>query len=441
VNDAYASRNQLSIKEYQDKAQNGYNYSVVEMTYDANGNLIKDLDRDIVTIRYNLLNLPDTIQFKNGNQIRNFYDASGKKLRTEFSTLGSQVVIPVGSIGSPGSPNDCYDNLSGTDYVNNVEYVFSNDCGDYQFDLDKIYNSEGYVTAVFNPQYHYYRRDHLGNNREVWLANNNTTVQRTQYYPSGLPWPSNTGDNPGLQNKKYNGKEFVEMHGYDTYDIVWRQYYPAIGRFQTPDPEIEDAYNESPYAMCDNNMVNRTDPDGRFWNYVGGGIAGGLMELGTQVVANAITGEDQKINWKKVGVGALEGAVTSGGSVALKVSATVVAAYAQSALDGNTGFKNLTKGALVNLGSGAAGSGASKLAKGVGERGLEKVANKMVGSKTAITKSVQNLTNTSTKTARGVAKTVQNAEKAAAKEVKKSVQTTTKAAVTESSKKYYEGKK
>lgn len=65
----------------------------------------------------------------------------------------------------------------------------------------------------------------------------------------------------------------------------------------------------------------------------------------------------------------------------------------------------------------------------------------MVGSKTAITKSVQNLTNTSTKNARGVAKTVQNAEKAAAKEVKKSVQTTTKTAVTEASKKYYEEKK
>ncbi len=29
--------------------------------------MIKDLDREIVTIRYNLLNLPDTIQFKNGN--------------------------------------------------------------------------------------------------------------------------------------------------------------------------------------------------------------------------------------------------------------------------------------------------------------------------------------------------------------------------------------
>ena len=117
---------------------------------------------------------------------------------------------------------------------------------------------------IASPNYYYYRRDHLGDNREVWCANTNTTVQRTQYYPSGLPWASNDGDNPGKQQRKYNGKEFVEMHGYDTYDIVWRQYYPAIMRFQTQDPFAEKYYSLSPYTMCADNMVRYTDPDGRF---------------------------------------------------------------------------------------------------------------------------------------------------------------------------------
>ena len=308
--------------------------------------------------------------------------------------------------------------------------------------LSRIYNDEGYVENPANPQYYYFRHDHLGDNREVWCANTNTVAQRTQYYPSGLPWAyDRTLDHPDLQHRKYNGKEFIEMHGYDTYDIVWRQYYPAIGRFQTPDPEIEDAYAESPYSMCDNNMVNRTDPDGRFWNYLAGGVAGGLMEIGTQVVANAITGADQSINWKKVGVSAVEGALTSGGSVALKVGATLGAAVAQSALDGNKGLKNIAIGAAVNLGSGAVGSGASKLAKGVGEKGLEKFANKMVGSKTSITKSVQSLTNTSSKTARVVAKSVQNAEKAAVKQVRKSSQSATKSATSGVASGVYENNK
>ncbi len=42
--------------------------------------------------------------------------------------------------------------------------------------------------------------------------------QRTNNYPSGLPWKSNSGDYPERQPYKYGGKEFVEMHGLDEYD-------------------------------------------------------------------------------------------------------------------------------------------------------------------------------------------------------------------------------
>ena len=66
--------------------RNRFRYNIIEyhntntqsdttMFYDANGNLIRDLDRGITAIKYNILNLPDTIQFVNGGQIVNFYDA------------------------------------------------------------------------------------------------------------------------------------------------------------------------------------------------------------------------------------------------------------------------------------------------------------------------------------------------------------------------------
>jgi len=114
-----------------------------------------------------------------------------------------------------------------------------------------------------NPQYYYYRHDHLGDNREVWCANTNTVVQRTQYYPSGLPWAyDRTVDHPDLQHRKYNGKEFVEMHGYDTYDYGARGYYPAMGRFTSVDPLAENHYDVSPYAYCLNNPINYIDPLG-----------------------------------------------------------------------------------------------------------------------------------------------------------------------------------
>ena len=134
-----------------------------------------------------------------------------------------------------------------------------------------MYNSEGYCIHLNPVILFYYRRDHLGNNREVWpgpytfsngTTSTATTVQRTQYYPSGLPWASNSGDNPWVQDNKYNGKEFVEMHGLDEYDYHARRMYPAIMRFTTIDPLAELMPTMSPYAYCFNNQVRFIDPTG-----------------------------------------------------------------------------------------------------------------------------------------------------------------------------------
>ncbi len=80
------------------------------------------------------------------------------------------------------------------------------------------------------------------------------------------------------------------MHGYDTYDIVWRQYYPAIARFQTVDPEAEKFYYISPYTMCNNNMVLNTDPDGRIfetlWDVYN--VATGVVSLAKNVASGNV---------------------------------------------------------------------------------------------------------------------------------------------------------
>jgi RHS repeat-associated protein len=128
--------------------------------------------------------------------------------------------------------------------------------------LKRIHNPEGYFA---NNNYHYYRRDHLGNNREVWNATANTTVQKTQYYPSGLPWATNSGDNAGVQPYKYNGKEFIEMHGLDEYYSNFRNYYATIGRTTTQDAHAESYYAFSPYAWVGNRFTRAIDPDGRDW--------------------------------------------------------------------------------------------------------------------------------------------------------------------------------
>ncbi len=132
--------------------------------------------------------------------------------------------------------------------------------------MDYVFNPEGYTRFYGKEERYrfYYIRDHLGNVREMYVnpyPNYRECVQRTQYYPSGLPWYHGTGQSE--QPFKYSGKEFVEISGLDEYDSGARWYYPAIMRTTTMDPLCEKYFSISPYAWCGNNPVNMIDPDGR----------------------------------------------------------------------------------------------------------------------------------------------------------------------------------
>jgi len=289
VDDGVGSQNSYTVKEYQNKTD-----TIAEFAYDANGNMIKDLDRDIYTIQYNLLNLPDVVQFKNGNQIKNTYNAGGQKLGTEYFTWLPGANAPVVNTGDVLNLSYLQNTVdqNGTVYIGNVEYNTQNG-NSALTTLSRIYNTEGYVENPSSPQYYYYRKDHLGNNREVWLANTDSTVQRTQYYPSGLPMTYNDGDNPGQQRKKYNGKEFDEMHGYDTYDYGARGYYAAIGGFMTVDPLAEKHYNISPYVYCAGNPVRFIDPTGMLEDvYINGTEANAATEELQKSTSMTLTRDD-----------------------------------------------------------------------------------------------------------------------------------------------------
>lgn len=60
----------MDFKDGADKA--------VEYAYDANGNMTSDLNRGIVSITYNQLNLPQSVLFKDGHESRYTYAADGR---------------------------------------------------------------------------------------------------------------------------------------------------------------------------------------------------------------------------------------------------------------------------------------------------------------------------------------------------------------------------
>ena len=139
--------------------------------------------------------------------------------------------------------------------------------------IDKLQFDEGYCQAAAydgntgqdNFTFYYYNRDHLGSVRQVVKADrtaNGTVVQTMNYYPFGTQFCDGSADN-NFQSNKYNGKEFDNMHGLNTYDYGARQYNPVLARWDRIDPMCEKYYDVSPYAYCANNPVRYIDPDGR----------------------------------------------------------------------------------------------------------------------------------------------------------------------------------
>ncbi|WP_394334091.1 RHS repeat-associated core domain-containing protein [Bacteroides togonis] len=198
-----------------------------EYAYDANGNLTKDLNRNISNIQYNFLNLPGKVTFGDGSTIEYVYAADGTKLRTKHVINGTTTT---------------------TDYCGNVVY---------ENGVQKLLLTEaGYVT-LSDRKYHYYLTDHQGNNRVV-LNQNGTVEEVNHYYPFGGLFASSTN----VQPYKYNGKELDTKNGLNWYDYGARHYDPALGRFTTVDPMAGEDYTTSPYGYCGNNPTNFIDPSG-----------------------------------------------------------------------------------------------------------------------------------------------------------------------------------
>ena len=243
-------------KEYYDRATAT---DIPDMLYDANGNLKCDLDRNIDSIKYNIYNLPDTVIFSNGNKIINHYTASGNKWKTEYHTIIDAMYLPNTAYGTVFDGNLV--DIHYTIYDGNIEYKYIvNSMGVDSLYEYVIHNIEGYI--AYHPQnntmtQYYYHQDHLGNICAVWDATHDSVVQQTLYYASGLPVSVSTGQD--VQPYKYNGKEYVEMHGYDVYEYGARGYYSTIGRFTSIDPLCEQTPWQSPYVYANNNWINNID--------------------------------------------------------------------------------------------------------------------------------------------------------------------------------------
>ena len=242
IDDLMYSYNGNQIKAISDKAgsllydgsfdfKDGANADV-EYFYDTNGALIKDLNKGISNIVYDVLGNLKCITFSNGFKTKYIYDAAGNKLRTTHESVVANT----------------------TDYIGNFvledgklsKYLF--DGGYCSFDNNQ------------NPTFHYYEKDHLGSVRMV--VNENVTIEQVNhYYPFGGVY-GDLSYNSEYQRNKYIGKEFDHMHGLDWYDHGARMYDAAKVVWNKVDPLSEIYFHFDPYLYCENNPIVMFDNTG-----------------------------------------------------------------------------------------------------------------------------------------------------------------------------------
>ena len=252
----------MDFKDGADKA--------VEYAYDANGNMTSDLNRGIVSITYNQLNLPQSVLFKDGHESRYTYAADGRKLRAEYrlnnfqvidksdasgidwaeqSTIGDGMVVKPGITDSVKADNPYYTTLTVRDYCGS--YIYKNG------KLERVLTDNGYWQ---DGELYFYIKDYQGNVRVV-LDQRNQPVELNAYYPYGMLMAATPSDSK--QPHKYGAKELDRENGLDLYDSQARWYAPQIGRTSTLDPMAEKYPHLSPYLWCAANPITLTDPTGK----------------------------------------------------------------------------------------------------------------------------------------------------------------------------------
>lgn len=239
---------------------NGITDADDDYDYDAFGNLIKDANKEIDSIIYNHLNLPIAVLFYGRDRkITYIYNALGQKVQkyVVYSSITSSITNYMNG---------------GFQYTNNVLKFFP--------------HAEGYINVTSGKKaysYVYQYKDHLGNNRlsytnDILNPGSIKILEENHYYPFGLKHTNYNTDQyefvevengnsyyinieqlpaggVGNYKYKYNGKEYEDELGKNTYAYGWRDYDPAIGRFNKMDRFAEKYFDMTPYQYGANNPV------------------------------------------------------------------------------------------------------------------------------------------------------------------------------------------
>ncbi|USN45247.1 MAG: hypothetical protein H6502_04285 [Candidatus Woesearchaeota archaeon] len=292
-----------------------------EIHYDQNGNIIQEPGYHY---EYNNFNKLTTIKngTENGPTIYTFtYDENGQKIKQTQHQQNGQTK----------TTTYIDENYQTTTQENNTTTQTT------------IYANGKIIAKKTNNNTTYYLTDIRGSTTKTLNQQGQETTQNT-YLPYGK-----TTNNPTTQHT-YTGQEQT------TNNLLYynaRNYNTLTKQFTQPDTITTNPHNPqnlNKYTYTNNNPIKYTDPSGHWAHIVVGGLLGGVIGGGANLIQQIINGQslfDGTIDWGEVGIYAASGAAF--GSVAAATGGLGVAAA-------GSGFEGYALGGAISTVSGGRAS-------------------------------------------------------------------------------------
>ncbi|HXU03108.1 MAG TPA: RHS repeat-associated core domain-containing protein, partial [Polyangia bacterium] len=386
--------------------------------YDLNGNMTSGNGNQVTYTARNKVKRIDGVA---GAAAEFVYDADENRVVQEISSPSASNARTV-YVGMSGTGKSVYERTTrdAGSTVEHVQFIYAGSAHNGSaFALRVVNNSQAAPTSTAMKYYHY---DHLGSVigmtdesgrvvRPEWGGANATVMgYDTWGARRGADWrpadPASFNPQPG--HREFTGHETIPNVG--LVNMNGRVYDPVVGRFLTPDPNIQfvaDLQSFNRYSYVLNNPLRNTDPTGFFlglhfgkWDILTGDFlrlrnqsfgqlmmeafalgacatGAGCALAGLMVVAmNAALANAQGASWSQIavtsaismavgGVGGVFVGAAGGGAVAQiiggAISGGVTAAITTSIYGGDLGA-NVLQGAFSGASGAALNLAASKIA-------------------------------------------------------------------------------
>ena len=255
-----------------------------QFVYDGNGNVTNSGSRSVI---YNPANKvthvesdPAVSQGNDAGSVDFMYGADANRVVQAVTSGG--VTSRTVYVGLGGTGKSLYERTTTAGApTKHVHFIYAGAThGGGAFAL-RVLDDAGAVTAN-----RYYSFDHLGS--VTAMSDEQGRVSATGSDPTVFSYdawggrrnPDGTAANPASFNLPVGHREFTGQEQIPNVALVnmnGRVYDPSLGRFLSPDPNVQfaaDLQSYNRYSYTGNNPLRYTDPTGYFWSEIGGFFSG-----------------------------------------------------------------------------------------------------------------------------------------------------------------------